>query len=227
MVRRVRGVVAAALRHWWLVALLTLLVGAGSFARYEAMGAAHHDSYIATRSLRIVVVPEGDATAYSDYAASRQEDEIARMLASGGLLSNAQLDEAIATRMRADRIENPPAARDIAAALSATHNGNLILLTVRGRTSAEAEALATAATETVNATTIGAMLPSIQALSAGERLLVEVEGSSGQPTRDTTQREAAVWQVVTRVALALVAGMLLTLLLGWWVSMRPGAPRRA
>ncbi len=225
---RVRGALAAARRHWWLVALLVLLVAAGSLVQYAVgTGAAHRDTYIATRSLRIVVVPEGASTAYSGAVASRQEDEIARTLVSDGFLSSAQLGEAIATRMRADHIEHPPTARDIAAALSATHDGSLVILTARGRTPAEADAIAAAATETLNATTVGAMATSELMPSAGEGLLVQVEGSAGQPTRDTTQNEAALWQVVTRVALAVVAGVLLTLLVGWWVSTRSRALRLA
>ncbi len=225
---RVRGALAAAQRHWWLVALLVLLVAAGSLVQYVVgTGAAHRDAYIATRSLRIVLVPEGASTAYSSYVAARQEDEIARTLVSSGLLSSAQLDEAIATRMRADHIENPPTARDIAAALAATHDGSLVILTARGRTPAEADAIATAATETLTATTVGAMVSSRLVPSAGAGLVVQVEGSAGQPTRDTTQSEAALWQVVMRVALALVAGILLALLVGSWVSMRSRAPRLA
>ncbi len=225
---RVRGALAAAQRHWWLVALLVLLVAAGSLVQYVVgTGAAHRDFYIATRSLRIVVVPEGATTAYWGYVASRQENEIARTLVSGGLLSSAQLDEAIATRMRADHFENPPTARDIAAALAATHDGSLVILTARGRTPAEADAIATAATETLTATTVGTMVTPRLVPPAGAGLLVQVEGSAGQPTHDTTQNEAALWQVATRVALALVAGILLALLVGWWVSTRSRALRLA
>lgn len=225
---RMRGALAAALRHWWLAALLVVLVAAGSLAQYVVgTSGAHRDVYVATRSLRIVVLPEGAATAYSGSVAARQEDEIARTLVSSGLLSSTQLDEDIAARMRATGSAHPPTARDIAAALSATHDGSLVILTARGRTPVEAAAIATAATEALNATTVGAMVAAGQASSAGGRLLVQVEGSAGQPTRDTTQNEAALWQLVTRVALALVAGILLTLLLGGWVSTRSRAPRLA
>src|SRR5579859_5909446 len=102
MSSRVRGAVVAVQRRWWLVALLVLLVAVGSLAQYFGPAAAQRDTYLATRSLRIVVVPVGTSTAYAGYVAARQGDEIARTLAMGGLLSSAGFTDAAAARMRAD-----------------------------------------------------------------------------------------------------------------------------
>lgn len=214
---RVRRAVAAAQRRWWLVASLVLLVAAGSLIQYFGPGAAQRDSYNATRSLRIVVVPVGASTAYDGYVAEQQEDEIARMLTTGGVLSSGRLDDSIAARMRSHGVRG---SLSTAAALSATHSGNLVTLTARGRTTAEADAIATAAVETLSSAALASLLPSTPVPQSGDALLVQVEGSASQPVRDATQDEAAMWQIATRIVLALVAGVFLTALLGWWASRR-------
>lgn len=224
---RVRVAMAAAQRRWWLAVLLVLLVAAGSLVQYVGAGTSQRDSYVATRSLRIVVVPIGASTAYDGYIAARQEGAIAQALATGGLLSGARLDEAIAASMRADQSAGALAAHDIAAALSTTYSGNLVTFTARGRTSAEADAIATATVETLCSGALASLLPSALVPPSDDALLVQVEGNASQPARDTAQNEAAVWQIVTRVALAFAVGVLLTLLLGWWMSLRPRAHRLA
>lgn len=230
MPSRVRGAMAAARRRWWLVVLLVLLVAAGSLVRYLGPGATQRDSYIATRSLRIVVVPVGASTAYDGYIAVRQEDEIARTLATGGLLSDARLDAAIAVRMRVDNLRGSLDAHAIASAtaLSASHSGNLITLTARGRTAAEADAIATAAVETLSSEALVSLLPSALVPQSSDALLVQAVGSASQPMRDTARDAAAVWQILARIAIAIVAGIILTLLMGWWMSLRSrGAQRLA
>jgi hypothetical protein len=125
--------------------------------------------------------------------------------------------------MRADHSTSTLAARDIAAALSASHSGNLVTLTARGRTIAEADTIAMAAVETLDSATVASLLPPTLRPSSSETLLVQMEGNVSQPMRDTTQSEAAVWQIATRIALAAVAGVFLALLLGWWMSLRSHA----
>lgn len=224
---RVRVAMAAAQRRWWLAVLLVLLVAAGSLVQYVSAGTSQHDSYVATRSLRIVVVPLGASTAYDGYIAARQEGAIAQALATGGLLSDARLDEAIAASMRADQSVGPLAAHGIAAALSATYSGNLVTFTARGRTTAEADAIATAAAETLSSGALASFLPSALVPPSGDALLVQKESSASPPVRYTAQNDVAVWQIVTRIALAVVVGVLLTLLFGWWLSLRPRAQRLA
>lgn len=224
---RVRSAVAAARRRWWLAALLVFLVAAGSLAQYASAGAGRFTAYVATRSLRVVVVPIEASTSYDGYIAARQGDEIARSLATDGVFSNARLDEAIVIRMRADHSAGPLAAHDIAAALTATHSGNLVTLTARGRTSAEADAIATAAVEALDPAALVSFLPSTLVPPSGDTLLVQTEGSVSKPVRDTSQNDAAVWQIVARIILAFVVGVLLAQLLGWWMSVRPRAQRIA
>jgi hypothetical protein len=211
---RVRGAVAATQRCWWLVALLVLLVAAGSLVQYVGPEAVQRDTYIATRSLRIVVVPSEASTTYDGYVAARQEDEIARMLTTGGLLGSARLSADIARQMRI----SPRVTRLGALNISATHSGNLVTLTIRGRSPYEANTRATAAVETLDSTMVSSLLPSTLRPTSSETLLVQAEGSASQPVRDATQDAAAVWQIVARIALAFVAGVLLALLLGWWMS---------
>jgi hypothetical protein len=230
---RVRSAVVAAQRRWWLAALLVLLVAAGSLVQYVGAGVAQRDSYIATRSLRIVIVPSGASTAYDGYVAARQEDEIARMLTTGSLLSNGRLDDGIAVRMRSHGVRGSLStlASTAADALSATHSGNLVTLTARGRTTAEADAVATAAVETLSSETLSSpvlasFLPSALIPQSDDALLVQAEGTVSPPVRDATQDEAAVWRIATRIAIAFVAGVFLTLLVGWWM-LRPQARRLA
>ncbi|HEX8035643.1 MAG TPA: hypothetical protein VF510_17425 [Ktedonobacterales bacterium] len=225
---RVRSAVAAAQRRWWLAALLVLLVAAGSLVQHVGAGVAQRDSYIATRSLRIVVIPSGASTAYDGYVAARQEDEIARMLTTDSLLSNGRLDDGIAVRMRSHGVRGSLStlASTAADALSATHSGNLVTLTARGRTTAEADAVATAAVETLSSPVLASFLPSALIPQSDDALLVQAEGTVSPPVRDATQDEAAVWRIATRIAIAFVAGVFLTLLVGWWM-LRPQAPRRA
>ncbi|MGZ3639460.1 MAG: hypothetical protein ACXVCX_16660 [Ktedonobacterales bacterium] len=217
---RVRGVMVAARRRWWLAALLVLLVAAGSLIQYFGPGAAQHDTYIATRSLRIGIVPSGASTAYDGYVAARQEDEIARTLATGGLLSDARLDDSIAVRMRSHGVRGSLSilASTAAAALSATHSGDLVTFSAQGRTPAEANALVTAFTEVLDSTMLSNLLPSTLHPSSSETLLVQAEGSASLPLRDVTQDAAAVWQIATRIAIAFVVGVFLTVLVGWWMS---------
>lgn len=226
---RVRGAAAALWRHWWLVALLVVLVAVGSLVQYFGPGTARRDTYLATRSLRIVVVPLGASTAYDGYTAARQEDEIARTLATGGLLSNTTLDADIAVRMRAGGVSGSLAALATiaAAALSATHSDNLVILTARGRTATEANAIATATVEVLSSEALAGLLPSGLVPSSGATLLAQVEGNANLPMRDTTQSAAVVWQILARMALAFVAGVFLSVLMGWRMSVRSRAPRLA
>lgn len=218
---RVCGVFVAVRRGWWLIALLVLLVVAGSLVQYFGPGTAQHDSYVATRSLRIIVVPMGTSTAYDGYAAARQEDEIARVLATSGLPSYA------ARGMRSDAAVSRPDIHTIVAGLSATHIGNLVILIAHGRTPAEADAIATAAAEGLDSTAVTTLLPPSLRLPSSESLLVQAEGSASQPTRDTTQGEAAVWQILTHITLAFLAGVILAVLVGWRRPVRFRAARLA
>ena len=226
---RARGAAAAVQRWWWLVALLVVLVVVGSLAQYFGPGAAQRESYLATRSLRVLVVPSGASTAYDGYTAARQEDEIARTLATSGLLSNTALDTDIAVRMRAGGVKGSVAAlaSTAAATLSATHSGNLVLLTARGRTATEADAIATASVEALGAGALAGLLPSVLVPLSGAALRVQVEGNASQPVHDLTQRAAAAWQILARMAIAFVAGVFLSVALGWRASRRPQAPRLA
>ncbi|MGZ3602986.1 MAG: hypothetical protein ACXVDF_23975, partial [Ktedonobacterales bacterium] len=165
-------------------------------------------------SLRIVAVPVGASTAYDAYVAERQEDEIARMLTTGGLLLNARLEADVARKMRID----PRVTRLGALNISATHSGNLVTLTARGRSPYEADAIATAAVETLNSTMVATLLPPSLQPPSSETLLVQAEGSASLPLRDVTQDAAAVWQIATRIAIAFVVGVFLTVLVGWWMS---------
>lgn len=206
---RVRGAVVGVRRRWWVAALLILLVALGSLIQYYGPGARQRDAYLATRSLRIVVLSANASTAYDAYVASRQEDEIARALTTAGTLSAAWLDDAIAARMRADHLALPLSSQTIATALSATHSGNLVTLTTQGRSAAEADALATAAAEVLSSTTLASVLPPALVPPSGDYLGVRMEGSIGQPTHDTTQDQAAVAWLLERVGLACVVGLCL------------------
>lgn len=209
---RVRDAVAGVRRRWWVAALLVLLVALGSLVQYYGPGARQRDAYLATRSLRIVVLSANASTAYDAYVASRQEDEIARALATAGTLSAAWLDDAIAARMRADHLTPSLSSQTIATALSATHSGNLVTLTTRGRTSAEADALATAAAEVLSSSTLASVLPPALVPPSGDALGVRLEGSAGQPTHDTTQDQAALAQLLERMGLACIVGICLALI---------------
>lgn len=219
---------------WLLPLAVALAVAAGALFQYAGPLSAARHVYVATRQVRLAVPLTGASTSYDGYLARQTEDAAARNLASGALQSPA-LDTAIAAEYVAERSRAPQAAQsadipptvtaaDVAAALSATHAGNLVTLAARWRTPDGAQALLTAAVDVLVAG--GAPAPASlsptppeQQGQAGEPVMVQVAGPPSGTALDGTVEAAALDTLLVRLAFAVAAGML-TLMAVWAVVTR-------
>lgn len=217
-------------RRWHLVAVAFIVVVVGSLWQYAGPSAASRQMYVARQALRIAVLPAGAPTTYDDYLATQQEAAIARALAQGSALANPALDAPILARAPLylphsySVTSASPAltATAIGQALSATNSGSEIALAARWSSAAVAQALIKAAGDVIihadSALLLsGVSLPATSLTNA--TVSFSLVGAASQPTPDATS-DANAWQVaISRIALGVLAGLLLVYVVEWF-----GAP---
>lgn len=201
---------AALRRGWWVGVLVAALVVLGAGAQY--VRAARAVPYVATQTLQLAPLEPPTASTSDIAAANAHAASIARLLASGGLLASPPLDAAIATRMRADDPTLPgvtPGA--VATSLSATHDATLVTLRTQWSSAQEAEALLRAAVEVLRGGALAAEPAVVALISPGAVLRVAVAGAPTGAVRDADALAVARGDLLARVGLGLLAGLLAAL----------------
>lgn len=216
---------AALRRGWWLGVLVAALVVLGAGAQYvRAVRAA---PYVASQTLQIFLLAPPTASTSQIAAVQANAESITRLLASGGLLAAPDLDAAIAARMRADdptlRGVTPGA---VAAGLSAAHDGATLMLSARWASADGAEALRRAAAETLSGGAL-AREPAVMALVPPGAML-QVQAAEVPPVtalgRDGGALAAARGDLLARIGLGVLAGLLAALGGGLLLARRQSAP---
>lgn len=214
-------------RGWWIGVLVAVLVVLGAGAQYaRAVRAA---PYVATQSLHIALLEPPTASTSAVAAADANAAGIARLLASGELLASPSLDAAIAARMHAD---NPSLAGvtpgAVAAGLSATHDmGGFVTLKARWASARGAEALLRAAVEVLRGDALAGE-PMVMALMAaglpGALLRVDTAGAPSVAAPDVGALLAARGDLLARIGLGVLAGLLAALAGGMLLVRRTTPP---
>ena len=189
-------------RWWWVMALVTLLIGSLALIGWLRTPTG----YIATRAIAIAALPAGTPSAQDSYFAQQQTLATTRFIVSSRFLTAPAFDRAIAHALAstADRALREASPLALGRALSASHTGNTITLAADWPSAPGAEALVTAATGILASSD-----PTILALfGSGEspRFLVAV----GNPNAvvDEEAASAARNTMMLRLALAVLAGVL-------------------
>jgi hypothetical protein len=198
---------AATLRRWWwiaaLVTLVTLFLAAYGYASTRPI-------YVATQHLTIVLLPPDGATATEVARTEQDEQAIARLLVQGNIFASRPLDAAIAAQLASHGGQGAGiSASNIATAVLATHTGNMVTVSARWSSPGGARALVTA---TAAALADGALQPSAaQAgdMPPGASLRVEVDVPPGQAVVDEAVAGMARGLLLGRIALGVVAGLVL------------------
>ncbi|HEX6797279.1 MAG TPA: hypothetical protein VF116_06160 [Ktedonobacterales bacterium] len=208
---RARWAILAMRRGWWIGVLVGVLVVFGAGAQYvRAVRAA---PYVATQTLHIALLEPPTASTSAVAVAAANAASIARLLASGGLLASPQLDAAIADRMHADH----PALSGVtpgavAGSLSATHDtGGFVTLRAQWASPTGAEALLRAAEEVLRGGALAGE-PAVMALMIpgppGVALRVDAAGAPSVPAPDAGALIAARGDLIARIGLGVLAGLL-------------------
>ena len=215
---------AASLRRgWWIGLLVTALVVLGAGAQY--VRAARAAPYVATQTLQLALLEVPTASTSATAAADANAASIARLLASGGLLASPALAAAIAARVHAD---DPSLAGvtpgTVAAGLSATHDaGGFVTLHAHWASAAGAEALLRATVEELRGGVLAGE-PAVTALMApgppGTVPRVDSVGAPSAAAPDAAALAAARGDLLARIGLGVLAGLLATLAGGMLLSRR-------
>ena len=213
-------------RGWWIGLLVAGLVMLGAGAQYvRAVRAA---PYAATQTLQLALLEPPAASTSAIAAANANAASVARLLASGGLLASPYLDAAIAARVHADDPSLAGVAPGtVAARLSATHGaGGFVTLHAQWASAAGAEALLRAAVEELRGGAL-ASAPAVTALMAprpqGTVLRADVVGAPSAAAPDAAMLAAARGDLLARIGLGVLAGLLATLASGMLLSRRASA----
>jgi hypothetical protein len=209
-----------ALRRFWPAALtLALLVALGASVQFVT--APHH--YTASQELRV------GALATSIPSPSAQESDpvaqagtVARALSSQGVLASPQLARAILAHVSAaEQASQRMSVSAVAAALSATHSEGIITLSALWASPSGAEEILAAAVDTLQHD--AALLASLAPSAVSARLQAVAPAS---PATRAAGEESGAWAtLLTRLALGVVAALLLPYALAWVVPAAVSAPR--
>lgn len=201
-------------RGWWIGVLVAALVVLGAGAQYvRAVRAA---PYVAIQRLHIALLEPPTASTSAVAAAAANAASIARLLASGGLLASPRLDTAIAGRAHADQpVLTGVTPGAMAGALSATHDtGGFVTLRAQWASAAGSEALLRATVEVLRGGALAGE-PAVMALMApgppGALLWVDAVGTPSVPAPDAGALIAARGDLIARIGLGVLAGLLAAL----------------
>ena len=201
-------VVAIVRRWWWVLVVVTLLIGGLSVIRWWRTP----PTYDATHTVSIAILPAGMPSGQQSYLAEQQALAIARIVVSSGFLTAPAFDKALAHALSTAPDQSLRQASPLALgrALSATHNGSIISFTASWGSATGAEALAHAA---------GAVLtqdnPEIIALlGGGDTPRFFVTAGVSPAVRDVVSDAAARDALLMRLALGVLAGLLVMATLG-------------
>lgn len=191
-------------RWWWVMALVTLLIGSLALTGWLRTPT----NYVATRSVALATPPAGTPSAQDSYFAEQRALATARLIVSPGFLTAPTFDRAIAhalasTPNRALRQASP---LTLGRALSASHAGNTITLAATWGSATGAEALVTAA-----ANVLASGDPAILALfGGGEAPRFLVTSGRSHTVVDEATSAAARNTLLLRLALAVLVGVFVT-----------------
>ncbi len=202
-------------RRWWARALLVVIALTAGLLLWS-LGPWSPHTYVASRVVRVVVLPGSSSDTYNVYAAQRSEAAIAAQLSTHSYVSSELFAEAVLR-------EIPTAATSgasgsdvfglgtIKRSIEASHTGGSIELSASGESAAQAATLATAAANAMAS-------PSTQSdrarySAAGASVRMEVEAVAGAAHLDVTAErtraeEIAVRGAVAAVVVCFVAGVL-------------------
>lgn len=189
-------------RWWWVMALVTLLIGSLALIGWLRTPAV----YVATRSAAIATLPAGTPSAQDSYFAEQQTLATARLIVSPGFLTAPAFDQAISHALASTRDNTLHVVSPLALgrALSASHASNTITLTAKWGSVTGAEALVTAATHVLASSD-----PTFLALyGGGETPRFLVVSGNPQAVLDAEASAAARNTLLLRLAAAVLAGVL-------------------
>lgn len=239
---------------WALPLIAAAIIAAGALYQFAGPPAAARHVYVASQQLRVVVPVAGAASSYEVYLAQQAEDAGARALVSRELLQSGQLDAAITQEYATEREHAPEAgaalaaragvpatvrASDVAAALSATHTGNLVTLYARWHTPEGAQALLAAAVITLTTEGVpnsSAPYPVVPAGPTGSvgrppdagpagnpaagrgsqtsaPMMIQADGAASGAMLDSAVEALALQTLLIRLAFAVAAGVMALLAL--------------
>lgn len=208
-------------RWWWLGACLFALVAVGALLR--AYGPAAGRVYLSSAATTIVALPPaGEQSALDASLLWQHEEATARHLARSGYLNTPAFGAATASQV--DRDAGAPQRLDpqqVAGALSATHDGNALRLTVRWP-GPQARAIASAAAEVLGTEAATGALPTEDRAHLAVRDRVDVTEAASAPVLDPAAERARVLDLASRLG----AGILLALAAAAaaaWIDSRRGA----
>jgi hypothetical protein len=189
-------------RWWWVMALVALLIGSLALVGWLRTPAV----YVATRAVAIATLPAGTPSTQDSYFAREQTLATTRLIVSPGFLTAPAFDRAIAHALASapDSALREASPLALGRALSASHAGATITLAASWPSATDAEALATAA-----ANTLASGDPAILALfGSGEAPRFLIAPGNAHAIVDAEASDSARNTLLLRLALATLAGVL-------------------
>lgn len=214
----------AVTRWLWITLALTLVVSVSAVIVYARPSASWRHAYIATQALRIVATPGLASTTYDALVAHEETANIARAIAGGQLFSSPSFAEAVDQTLLAQHavlvsrygsdVPSRVSSSEIASALSASDTGDIVTLTCRGASAAGANTLLSGAVAVLAGTDdLRTLLPPSNASLTPYSALVQPTSAYVAAHLDDEVVAAARQELLTRIALGVLASLAVTILL--------------
>lgn len=211
-------------RRLWIALALTLVVAAGAMILYARPSASWWHAYIATQAVRIAVTTGSATSTYDAYLAHQEAEGLARDVASGALFSSAAFDEAVVAELATQHTAlvarfgtgapSGVAMSDVAGALTATNNGDIVTISCRWSSAAGANALLSAATSILtNTDDLRALAPAGEVAQCPNVALAQPTGSFIAAHSDPSVADAARQELLARITLGALFGLAIAVLL--------------
>lgn len=228
-----RGFGAALVGRLRIALVIATVVTLGALALYASPWASWRHAYSATQEMVIVIAAHGASSTYDAYVSRQEAERIARDIASGMVFSSFSFAEAVARTLAAQHdllvsyfgADTPRtiSSSDVAASLTATHTADAVSLTCHWSNVAGADALLSAAVSVLMASDdVRTLLPSDEATQLPDAALARTANSASPARLDPAATSAARQELLTRIVLGVIFGLIVALLLAWW-SIRAAA----
>lgn len=230
-----RGFGAALVGRLRIALVIAAVITLGALVLYAAPWASWRHAYSATQEMVIVVAADGASSTYDAYVSRQEAERIARDIASGMVFSSFTFAEAVARTLAAQHdllvsrfgadIPRTISISDVAASLTATHTADAVSLTCHWSNAAGADALLSAAVSVLVASDdLRTLVPSDEGTQLPDAALARTASSASPSRLDPAATSAARQELLTRIAMGVIFGLIVALLLAWW-SIRAAAAR--
>ncbi|HEX6542243.1 MAG TPA: hypothetical protein VF040_10850 [Ktedonobacterales bacterium] len=199
-------------RWWWVFVVVTLAISTLSLIGWVRTPPV----YVAARTVYVAVVPAGMPSGQASYFAEQQALAVARTIVSPGFLTAPAYEQAVSRALAStpDHSLRDASPQTLGQALSASHSVTTITMAASWGSAAGASALATAAADALAQSNPAVLALLSEGNSSGEAPRFMVDSHAPPVVRDATAIDSARGTLLLRLALSVLAGLLVMGMVG-------------